>query len=137
MTLDREDAMKDDYGLDASYSYDDDEEWGDDEAAWAAEDELEEEETGDAKDESTAYLEFLNEEASPFRRELIWSTLTLCQAQKIGQLDEEDSDDELGEHSVLLESPLDKLEPYQIFSSCLMSEFAPYPAIVHISNDIF
>jgi hypothetical protein len=24
---------------------------------------------------------------------------------------------------VLLESPLDKLEPYQIFSSCLMSNF--------------
>lgn len=53
--------MKDDYGLDANYSYDDEEEWGDDEAAWAAEDEQEEEPT-DAKDESTAYLEFLNEE---------------------------------------------------------------------------
>lgn len=55
--------MKDDYGLDANYSYDDEEEWGDDEAAWAAEEEQEEEPT-DAKDESTAYLEFLNEEAS-------------------------------------------------------------------------
>lgn len=55
--------MKDDYGLDANYAYDDEEEWGDDEAAWAAEDEQEEEPT-DAKDESTAYLEFLNEEAS-------------------------------------------------------------------------
>lgn len=55
--------MKDDYGLDANYSYDDEEEWGDDEAAWTAEEEPEEEPT-DAKDESTAYLEFLNEEAS-------------------------------------------------------------------------
>lgn len=55
--------MKDDYGLDANYSYDDEEEWGDDEAAWTAEEEQEEEPT-DAKDESTAYLEFLNEEAS-------------------------------------------------------------------------
>lgn len=55
--------MKDDYGLDANYSYDEDEEWGDDEAAWAAEEEQEEEST-DAKDESSAYLEFLNEEAS-------------------------------------------------------------------------
>lgn len=54
--------MKDDYGLDANYSYDDEEEWGDDEAAWTAEEEQEEEPT-DAKDESTAYLEFLNEEA--------------------------------------------------------------------------
>lgn len=26
---------------------------------------------------------------------------------------------------MLLESPLDKLEPYQIFSSCLMSRFPP------------
>lgn len=55
--------MKDDYGIDASYSYDDDEEWGDDEAAWNAEEEPEEEAT-DAKDESSAYLEFLNEEVS-------------------------------------------------------------------------
>lgn len=30
------------------------------------------------------------------------------------------SDDELGENSVLLESPLDKLEPYTIFRSCLL-----------------
>lgn len=63
MIPDREDAMKDDYGLDANYSYDEEEEWGDDEAAWTAEEEQEEEPT-DAKDESTAYLEFLNEEAS-------------------------------------------------------------------------
>lgn len=34
------------------------------------------------------------------------------------------SDDELGENSVLLESPLDKLEPYQIFRSCLISKFS-------------
>lgn len=69
--------MKDDYGLDASYSYDDDEEWGDDEAAWAAEDELEEDDTGDAKDESTAYLEFLSEEVGQFCRNDIWPPLTL------------------------------------------------------------
>jgi hypothetical protein len=56
--------MKDDYGLDANYSYDDEEEWGDDEAAWAAEEEEEQEEPTDAKDESTAYLDFLNEEVS-------------------------------------------------------------------------
>lgn len=55
--------MKDDYGLDANYTYEDDDEWGDDEAAWTAEEEQEEEAT-DAKDESSAYLEFLNEEAS-------------------------------------------------------------------------
>lgn len=58
--------MKDDYTLDAgSYSYDDDDEWGDDEATWTAEEEQDQEE-GDAKDESTAYLDFLNEEVSGF-----------------------------------------------------------------------
>lgn len=55
--------MKDDYALDANYAYDEDEEWGDDEADWAGDEEQEEEAT-DAKDESSAYLEFLNEEVS-------------------------------------------------------------------------
>lgn len=63
IVADREDAMKDDYGLEGNYSYDDEEEWGDDEAAWNAEEEVEEE-PADAKDESSAYLEFLNEEVS-------------------------------------------------------------------------
>lgn len=44
------------------------------------------------------------------------------QAQKFSQIEEQMSDDELGENSVLLESPLDKLEPYQIFRSCLISK---------------
>lgn len=57
--------MKDDYGADGSYTYDDDEEWNDDEADWAEHEDQEEEAT-DAKDESSAYLEFLNEEASCF-----------------------------------------------------------------------
>jgi len=37
------------------------------------------------------------------------------------------SDDELGENSVLLESPLDKLEPYQIFRSCLLRKLQTCP----------
>lgn len=61
--LDREDAMKDDYGLEANYTYEDDEEWGDDETDWAGDEEQDEEAT-DAKDESSAYLKFLNEEVS-------------------------------------------------------------------------
>lgn len=58
--------MKDDFHLEAgSYDYDDDDEWGEDEATWAAPDDVEqEEEPTDVKDESTAYLEFLNEEVS-------------------------------------------------------------------------
>lgn len=63
---DREVALKDDFQFDSgTYGYDDeDDEWGDDEATWTAEGDVEEEETTDAKDESTAYLEFLNEEVS-------------------------------------------------------------------------
>lgn len=49
-------------------------------------------------------------------------TNTKTQAQKFSQIEEQMSDDELGENSVLLESPLDKLEPYQIFRSCLISK---------------
>ena len=62
----REAALKDDFTLDNSnYGYDDeDDDWGEDEANWTAEDEAEGEEAADVKDESTAYLEFLNEEVS-------------------------------------------------------------------------
>lgn len=58
----REEALKEDYTFDpANYDYDDDEDEWNEEENWAAENEPEEEAT-DAKDESTAYLEFLNEE---------------------------------------------------------------------------
>jgi hypothetical protein len=62
--IDREEALKDDFPLEGS-AYDDDEdddEWAGDDNAWNDEEEPEEE--TDAKDESTAYLEFLNEEVS-------------------------------------------------------------------------
>lgn len=56
--------MKDDFTLESTnYGYDDeDDDWGEDESTWTAEDEAEGEEATDVKDESTAYLEFLNEE---------------------------------------------------------------------------
>ncbi|KAK4161467.1 armadillo-type protein [Cladorrhinum sp. PSN259] len=97
----REEALKDDYQFDSgNYGFDEEEdEW--DEADAAAE-ELEEE-TGENKDESTAYLEFLNDEA-----------------QKFGSVDADLSDDELGEDSVLLESPLDKVDPYNVFKESLL-----------------
>jgi hypothetical protein len=102
--LDREEALKDDYPLDGSTydDEDDEEEWAGDDNAWN--DEADAEEESDAKDESTAYLEFLNEEA-----------------QKFQNLEADDTDDELGEES-LLETPLDKVEPYQLFRNALLSE---------------
>jgi importin-7 len=45
------------------------------------------------------------------------------QAQKFQNLDDNDSDDELGEES-LLETPLDKIEPYQLFRDALLSKSA-------------
>lgn len=104
----REQALKDDFTFDAgSYDYEDDDEWAEDDTNWAVE---EAEDTADTKDESTAYLEFLNEEAAKFSR--------MDNQYK----DADDSDDELGEDSVLLESPLDKIEPYQLFRAALMSK---------------
>ena len=47
----------------------------------------------------------------------------LIQAQKFGVNDGEMSEEELGEDSVLLESPLDKLDPYTAFRGSLLSEY--------------
>ena len=104
--LDREEALRDDFPLEGSAYDDEDEEdeWAGDDNAWTEEEEQEEEQ--DAKDESSAYLEFLNEEA-----------------QKFQNLEDNDSDDELGEES-LLETPLDKIEPYQLFKNALMSKYS-------------
>lgn len=105
----REEALKDDFSFDpSSYDYEDEDEWDGDEANWAAEEGGEEATEG--RDESTAYLEFLNEEAAKFSQ--IESTYR----------EADDSDDELGEDSVLLESPLDRIEPYQLFRGVLMSK---------------
>ncbi len=63
---DREEALKDDFQFDSgTYGYDEsDDEWDDEEANWNGPEQEEQEPAGDAKDESTAYLEFLNEEVS-------------------------------------------------------------------------
>jgi importin-7 len=100
----REEATKDDFTVgDDAYDEvddDDDNEWGG-ETQWATDgaDEVEE----DVKDESAAYLEFLNEEAKKF------GTVTDLE------------DDELEEES-LIESPLDGVEPYGLFKDALLSK---------------
>lgn len=128
----REEALKDDYPLaDGAYSDDEEEEdveWGGEDTAWA--EEAEEEEDAEGKDESSAYLDFLNEEVSlrPCAVVCGGARLTDAQAQKFGNLDDE-SDDELGEES-LLETPLDKVEPYGLFRDALMS-MSPPPIHLH------
>lgn len=110
-TKNREEALKDDYPLDGSTyeEEDDDDEWGGDDTAWTEEREVDDE--SDVKDESSAYLEFLNEEA-----------------QKFQNLEDNDSDDELGEES-LLETPLDKIEPYSLFRDALMKLQQEQPSL--------
>jgi hypothetical protein len=100
----REDAQREDeFGL--SGDYDDEDE---DEEEWEGEDweNEESEETTDIKDESTAYLDFLSQQAQKFNA-------------AVGQ---DEDDDELEEES-LLETPLDQLEPYGLFKQTLSGKF--------------
>jgi hypothetical protein len=100
----REEAQReDDFGIGGDY--DDEEE---DEGEWEQEDwdQEEEAETTDIKDESTAYLDFLSQQAAKFN----------------SAVGEDEGDDELEEES-LLETPLDQMEPYSLFKQSLESEF--------------
>ncbi|PFH56452.1 hypothetical protein XA68_16482 [Ophiocordyceps unilateralis] len=99
----REEALRDDFHLESTYDYGDDDEWGDEDANWNGEEEPVQEGAPETKDESKAYLEFLNDEAQKFSRGI-----------------DTGDEDELGEDSVPLESPLDRVEPYQSFKSIMM-----------------
>jgi len=102
----REEAKKEDtFDYSAEFEEEEDEEW-EQEADWNNE----ADETEDVKDESAAYLDFLNEEA-----------------QKFSSIDDDD-DDELEEES-LLETPLDKVEPYGMFKHALLRLQQEQPAL--------
>lgn len=75
-TTDRDEALRDDFQLESSYDYGGDNEWDEDDANWNGEEEATQEETEESKDESKAYLEFLNDEVRGRfrRRDLIKST---------------------------------------------------------------
>ncbi|KAK4547702.1 hypothetical protein LTR36_000660 [Oleoguttula mirabilis] len=99
----REDAQREeDFGLGGDYDdeEEEDEEWegGED---WENEEETE---STDIKDESTAYLDFLSQQAAKFNT----------------AVGEDEGDDELEEES-LLETPLDQMEPYGLFKQTLHS----------------
>lgn len=115
MSLDREDATKE-----SDFAFDDEEDEGDvendwdGEIEWTDQDEVEAAPDGDVPDESAAYLEFLNQEASPRPRcSIRYSSDGWGQAQKFGSFADDD-DDGMDEES-LLETPLDKIEPYGLF----------------------
>jgi hypothetical protein len=97
---------------------DDQEDW-DGDGTWANDGDDGE---GDIKDESAAYLEFLNEEVgfdidSDYN---LW--LKQVKAQKFGTGNNDD-DDTLEEES-LLETPLDRVEPYGLFKGTLLSKWS-------------
>ncbi|PGH18708.1 hypothetical protein AJ80_04361 [Polytolypa hystricis UAMH7299] len=99
--MNRDEITKEtDFTLDDDIDDDEDNDWSG-EVEWTAEDEAEGAE-GDVADESSAYVEFLNQEAL-----------------KYGSVGDDD-DDELDEES-LLDSPLDKLEPYGMFKNVLLT----------------
>ncbi|KAF2457955.1 putative nonsense-mediated mRNA decay protein [Lineolata rhizophorae] len=95
----REEATKEeDFSISNEYDDEEEEDWAG-EGDWNDEGE----EAEDVKDESAAYLDFLNEEAQKFNTAAATA----------------DDDDELEEESIL-ETPLDKVEPYQMFKQALM-----------------
>lgn len=98
----REEATKE-----SDFTLDDEDDEDDEENEWDGEVEWNEEEEGagddDVADESAAYLEFLNQEA-----------------QKFGSF-ADDEDDDMDEES-LLETPLDKVEPYGMFKQVFLSK---------------
>jgi hypothetical protein len=106
----REEAVKASDGISdtiSDYGSDDDaEDWADEPTAegqeWGSVDAATVPDTkGDIKDESQAYLDFLSEEA-----------------KKFGALAEDDDDSILDDDS-LLETPLDKFDPYSAFKESL------------------
>lgn len=99
----REEATKEsDFTLDDDLDDDDEDNDWDGEVEWN-EEEVEEALDDDVADESAAYLEFLNQEA-----------------QKFGAYGDDD-DDDMDEES-LLETPLDKVEPYGMFKQVFLSK---------------
>lgn len=96
----REEVTKEgDFTLNDDDDEDERDEWEND-AAWTNDADGDEAE-GDVNDENSAYLDFLNEEA-----------------QKFGSLADSADDDQL-EEETLLETPLDRIEPYGLFKSAL------------------
>ncbi|KAJ6103715.1 hypothetical protein N7486_003937 [Penicillium sp. IBT 16267x] len=106
----REEATKEsDFTLDDDLDDDDEDNDWDGEIEWN-EEEVEEALDDDVADESAAYLEFLNQEA-----------------QKFGAYGDDD-DDDMDEES-LLETPLDKVEPYGMFKQVFLNLQSEQPQL--------
>ncbi|KZZ91946.1 importin-7 [Ascosphaera apis ARSEF 7405] len=106
----REEAAKEsEFAYDDIDDYnDEDNDWDGDDVEWTEQEEAEALE-GDLDADGSAYVDFLNQKA-----------------MKYGNLD--DDEDDLSEES-LLESPLDKVEPYSLFKTVLLNMQAEQPPL--------
>ena len=129
---DREEATKEgDFTLNEDDDEDNEQEEWEGEVAWTNDGD---EGEGDVKDGSAAYLEFLNEEVSNQDGiDTAGSLRGTPQAQKFGAAND-DEDDELEEES-LLETPLDRVEPYQMFKATLLSTPFTYSLLLSIPKN--
>lgn len=94
MKIDRDEALRDDFHLESTYEYGEEDEWDEGDANWQGEGEgeavPEEELSGQAKDESAAYLEFLNEEVwDGLHLPTVWTTLTVYRLRSLPALTQE------------------------------------------------
>lgn len=126
---DREEALRDDFHFDSTYDYGEDEEWADEDVNWSGEDTsaIEPQEAASTvKDESAAYLEFLNDEVrhGSDKMKPVYFADQDQQAAKFSRALGEEDEGDLGEDN-FLDSPLDKVEPYQLFKSVMISKCAP------------
>lgn len=108
----REEAKREEnFEFGDDYEGEEDEEWEASETDWTNE----ADEAEDVKDESQVYLEFLNEEAQKFN------------------ISNDDDEDELEEES-LLETPLDKVEPYSMFKHALLRMYSNSACLLQFAN---
>lgn len=126
----REEATKeDDFGLSGDYDDEEEDEW-EGEVDWTAE---EADESEDIKDESATYLEFLSQQVSltPCSHHSLFSEeLTSdMQASKFNAISGDDGDDDELEEESLLETPLDKVEPYGLFKNSMFQLQQQQPAL--------
>jgi hypothetical protein len=125
----REEAKREEnFEFGDSYDDDEEEEWEASENDWTNEPEEAED---DIKDESQAYLEFLNEEVGRSSTNNV-SFLISTQAAKFN-ITNDDDDDELEEES-LLETPLDKVEPYSMFKHALFRTYHSWLGDIAVSH---
>ncbi|KAJ5408009.1 importin [Penicillium cosmopolitanum] len=110
--------QRDETTKESDFTLDDDFDDEDEDNDWDGEVEWNEEEgetaaalDGDVADESAAYLEFLNQEA-----------------RKFGSFADDEFEDEMDEES-LLETPLDKLEPYGMFKNVFLNLQSEQPQL--------